>query len=72
MKKAIFVVGGMHCKSCNVLLHDVLIDIEGVKSVHADFESGTVKVEFEDSVSEDKLKEEIGEAGYEVEEVKYV
>ena len=67
--KKVFKVGGMHCKSCNALIEDVLGDEEGVKAVKADFETGTVEVEYDEGkVDERALKLLIENEGYEVDD----
>jgi copper chaperone CopZ len=52
-----------------MLIKDILEDENGVNSVKADFESGVVFVDFDETtISHDKLKDLIeNEAGYKVE-----
>ena len=66
MRKVTLKVKGMHCKSCSILIEDVLEDL-GVKS-KVDSDKGIAAVEFdENKVSEDKIKAAIKKEGYEVE-----
>jgi copper chaperone CopZ len=69
MVQTVFKVSGMHCNSCSMLIKDILEDENGVNSVKADFESGVVFVDFDETtISHDKLKDLIeNEAGYKVE-----
>ena len=46
-KKVKLKVGGMHCKSCETLIQDVLSDVN-VKA-NADHKTGEVKVEYDES-----------------------
>jgi copper chaperone CopZ len=58
-------VSGMHCKSCSILLKDVVSEIKGVEVVSSDFEKGIIKVKF----SGDKfweIKKAIEKEGYKV------
>jgi len=68
MTKEVLQVSGMHCPSCKMMVEDVLGDEDAISSVKADYESGRVEVEYDDSkISLDKIKELIvEEAGYEV------
>lgn len=66
MKKITIKVKGMHCKSCSMLIEDVLEDL-GVKSKVNDKE-GIAIVEFdENKVSEEKIRAAIKKEGYKVE-----
>jgi len=69
MTRTILNVRGMHCQSCKMLAEDVLGDLEGVNSVNADVDAGTIEVEYDEGrVSEDQIKEEINnETDYSVE-----
>ena len=48
MAKISLKVKGMHCKSCDMLIKDVLSDIDGVKKVDSSFSKGLVDVEFDE------------------------
>jgi copper chaperone CopZ len=66
MKKD-FVVKGMHCKSCEMLIEDSLEEQDGVNSVQASHAKGFVSVDFDESkISEEKIKSVIKAEGYEV------
>lgn len=68
MTKVTLQVSGMHCPSCNMLVEDILGDEDGVSSVNADWQAGTVEVDYDESkvdlVLIKKLIEE--EGGYKV------
>jgi P-type Cu2+ transporter len=59
-------VDGMHCHSCEMLLADELGEIAGVKQVEANHKDGTVKVNYEGSIDENKVKKAITDLGYKV------
>ncbi len=64
-KKAKLKVMGMHCKSCETLIQDVLWDAN-VKA-NANHKTGEVNVEYDESkISMDKIKSLIDELGYKV------
>lgn len=65
-----YVVDGMHCAACEVLIEDKLGKIEGVRSVKANLSSRKVEIEIEEGFSKDKILErsnqEINQDGYKV------
>lgn len=63
-----FDVKGMHCKSCEILIKDILEEQAGVSAVIADHKRGIINVDFAPSViSIEKIKMLIKDEGYEVE-----
>ncbi len=62
MKRMIFRVGGMHCKSCQMLIEDALKDI-GV-NVKADKDGGLVRVNGE--FDPDEVRDVIENEGFPV------
>ncbi|KDR96671.1 Sulfite exporter TauE/SafE [Peptoclostridium litorale DSM 5388] len=65
MQKETFNVGGMVCGSCEGIIEEELLQIEGVKSVDASFGKGTVSVEYDDeNLDRTVFKEAIGQMGY--------
>ncbi len=59
-------VGGMHCRSCEMLLDDSISEIRGVESVAADCKKGIVEVSVPDESTLDRVKEAIRKEGYKV------
>lgn len=59
-------VSGMHCKSCEMLLSDVLSEIKGVSRVSADSKKNTVSVSLDDDGLLDQVKKAIQKEGYKV------
>lgn len=55
-------VEGMHCGHCEETVEDALRDVEGVESVDADNETGTVAIDGD--ADDDELASAIDEAGY--------
>jgi len=67
MKKLGLKVSGMHCKSCEVLLKDALVEL-GVKECSADHVSGRVVVVFDESKLDiGRIAGVIKKEGYKVE-----
>ncbi len=67
MKKTIFHVKGMHCKSCETVLTEDFQEQEGVKKVAVSYAKGTVAVEYDEKkVSEEAMRGIIRKEGYEV------
>jgi copper chaperone CopZ len=56
----------MHCRSCEMLLTDVISEISGVKKTRVDFRKGTVTIGFDDSAVLDLAKKAIEKEGYKV------
>ena len=64
MKKKL-TVKGMHCESCEVLIKDALLEVDGVKSAQVSRAKNSVEVEFDEKkVSEQKIKDIIKQEGY--------
>ncbi|MAG22393.1 MAG: hypothetical protein CL943_03780 [Candidatus Diapherotrites archaeon] len=60
-------ISGMHCTSCEKLIQDGLLELEGVETVQVSFANEKAKVVFDDKkVSLDKIEGEVLELGYEV------
>jgi copper chaperone len=67
MKKIMFEVEGMHCRSCEVLIEDALGEMNGVESINISHQEGIVKVEFNESkTNENKIEKIITNEGYKV------
>ncbi|HIH32328.1 TPA: heavy-metal-associated domain-containing protein [Candidatus Woesearchaeota archaeon] len=65
MTKKTFNVKGMHCKSCEMLIKDVLSEVDGVKKVDVSLINNTVTVDFDDKKENAIIKSIEGE-GYHV------
>ncbi|VVC03171.1 Heavy-metal-associated domain protein [Candidatus Burarchaeum australiense] len=59
-------VTGMRCRSCEILLRDVIGSIRGVKRVQVDRLRGMVSVDVSDDGVLEDVKTEIEKRGYEV------
>lgn len=68
MKKTIS-IEGMTCGNCVRHVTEALNELEGVTSVTVDLDGKKADVDAADSVSDDKLKEAVSEAGYKVTDV---
>ena len=65
MKSVKFNVGGMHCRSCEMLIVDALKEM-GVKSAKADHKKGAVVVAFDEKkVGTEEIRKAIQKEGYE-------
>ena len=67
MKETILNVKGMVCGGCENRVKNALSQIEGIKSVEADFKTGIVKVNADEKVSKEEMKETITDIGFEIE-----
>jgi copper chaperone CopZ len=64
--KAKFVVKGMHCPSCEMLLKDSIEDA-GVKVTEISHKKGIIAVDFDEKkTSMDKIKSTVKKEGYSV------
>ncbi len=68
MKELVIKVEGMVCGGCENRVKNALQTLDGVNSVEASHENGIVKVNFDDSVDVNKIKEKIEDIGFEVKE----
>lgn len=60
-------VTGMKCDACENLIHDALMEKEGVISVKADHQARTVEIEYEESKADlESLKQTIVNQGFKV------
>lgn len=59
-----FKVEGMHCRSCEKLLIDVLSEIKGLIKAEADFRKGTVKISISDQSAIEGARDAIIKEGY--------
>lgn len=67
MKNIELNVEGMHCGGCSSRLIRVLGNLDGVKNAEANFETGIVKVSYdEETIGLDVIKESIVDAGFSV------
>ncbi len=68
MKELLLNVEGMHCGGCEKRIQNAVSDIDGVESVEAHFEAGTVKVVLNKDVDMKVIAETIEDIGFEVKE----
>ena len=66
MKETNLVVNGMMCGGCENRVKNAIKNIEGVKNVTADHNTGKVIVISDNAVSEEIIKEVLEDIGYEV------
>jgi len=59
-------INGMHCKSCEVLISDVLAEIKGIEKVKVDSKEGFVKFNYKDEHVLSIAKQAIEKEGYTV------
>jgi len=64
MKRIQLKVNGMHCKSCVVLIKDILEDEEGINNAQASLEDSSVEIEMEDAVTKDRISKILMDEGY--------
>ena len=66
MRKIVLDVERMECQGCANRINNVVKNIDCVKNVVANFETGIVEIEAEDNVNEDLIKEKICDLGFKV------
>lgn len=59
-------VTGMHCKSCELLLIDILSEMPGVSNVSIDHKKGTVRFGYTDENIIAQVKKAIQSEGYKI------
>ncbi len=59
-------VSGMHCKSCELLLADVLSEIKGISKISIDHKSGSVEFDYDNENVLPSVKKAIETEGYKV------
>ncbi len=60
-----FVVKGMHCKSCEMLLKESIMDCRGVLEVNASSANEKIKVIYDEQrITEKEIKDIIKKEGY--------
>ena len=65
--KNVLKLSGMHCASCEVLLQDVLMDLNGVEKVKGNFKKNELEISFdENKVSIQAIKQAIEKENYKV------
>lgn len=66
MNKTTIPIKGLHCRSCEVLVHEKITQIEGVKGARVSFKRSNVEIEFDGQIMPDKFAAAIKSAGYSV------
>lgn len=66
MKSIKLNVSGMACHGCENRIKNAVSSIKGVKKVEANYETGIVEVDLEESVDEKVIKEKITDLDFEV------
>lgn len=62
-----FNVKGMHCKSCEIIIKDDLLELKGINDVNVSSANSKVKVTFnENEINEKEIKKIIEKSGYKV------
>lgn len=62
----IFNVKGMHCKSCEVLLSDVISEVSGVSKVQVNHKDGKIIIQYTEPSIPETVKRAIEKEGYNV------
>ena len=58
-------VSGMHCRSCEILITDSVMEMEGVKRIKIDHKTGAAEVEFDPAKTDvERIAKMIREQGY--------
>lgn len=67
MKETTIKVKGMMCEGCENRIKNALGEIEGIKEVEANHNTGLVKITSTDEVKKEEMEETIEDIGFEVE-----
>lgn len=70
MNKTIIPIKGMHCKACELLIGDKLMEIKNIKKVNVKFKDKSAEVYSNTPLDMELVTEAIREAGYEIGEDK--
>lgn len=57
---------GMHCRSCEKMIHDELMKVDGIKSVSVSLKNNDAIILSEDTVGDIEIEKAVKSAGYEV------
>lgn len=68
MKEVVIKVEGMMCSGCENRVQNALNEVEGVETVVANHEEGTVKVTLNTDIDLEVLTDTIEDLGFDVEE----
>ena len=71
MKKEIL-IEGMSCGHCVKHVENALKEIEGIEDVSVNLEAKKATIESNSNIEDDKIKEVIDDAGYDVIEIKSI
>ena len=63
-------IEGMQCNHCKMSVEKALNEIQEITKAEVNLENKTATIEFQNEVSDDKIKKAIEEAGFEVKEIK--
>lgn len=66
MNHVVFKSSEIHCDGCARSVKAALSTIQGVSAVEVDVPTQTVRIQYEEPVSEAELKEAMAQAGFEV------
>lgn len=68
MTNTIIKIKGMHCKSCKMLIEDILEDKKGINSINVNLEDNEAKIDFNEKyISLKDINNLISNEGFEVE-----
>ncbi|MBI2338101.1 sulfite exporter TauE/SafE family protein [Candidatus Daviesbacteria bacterium] len=66
MEKTTVHITGMHCRSCEILIEDEVLKIEGVEKCVVSHTKGTAEIYHNDGLDEQKVTQAISTVGYQV------
>ena len=66
LKKTTIPIQGMHCRSCEILISDELLAIEGVEKVKVNYHTGEAEVLYTSHLNHDEVNAAVRSAGYKV------
>lgn len=66
MKNQTVPIKGMHCRSCELLIEDELLKVDGVKKVIANEKKGEAEIHYQGNLNSNQIEQAVIEAGYQV------
>ena len=62
-------IEGMHCEHCKMTVEKALNGVQGITDVEVILDNKEAVIKYEKDISNDKIREVIEEAGFEVKEI---
>lgn len=64
MNKIELNIEGMHCTGCSQRLQKILNNLDGISNAEVIFDSGIAKIEYDEKIKIEDIKEAVEDAGF--------